>query len=119
MVSGGVVDALMSAHRTLRDDGLVLDLQPEPGDPPIEVVRGGRVIGSVPHDETWCTGQILRTRAAGGACRGRLLVAERSLDYERLQHASMIDEWAEYRAAKGKHAHRAGDGHAPANGAPF
>ena len=80
MPSEGAVNALKSAHAALRPGGLVLDLQPEVGDPPVEVVRGGRVIGSTPQNESWCAEQIakaavvveelvrrLRVLMAGGA----------------------------------------------------
>lgn len=102
MLSEGVVGALKSAHAALRPGGVVLDLQPEPGDPPVEVIRAGKVIGSTSQDESWCAEQIAK---AGAVITGLVdtgwFALERTRRYEWRQHATTIDEWAAYRASKG------------------
>ena len=96
------MDVLRNAHRALRPGGVVLDLQPEPGDPSVEVVVGGRVVGAAPQDEAWYSEQILKARAAlEGLVAEGLFVVERRVGYEWLQHAGTIGEWAAYRATKG------------------
>ena len=96
------MNALKSAHAALRPGGLVLDLQPEPGDPPVEVIRGGRVVGSTPQDESWCVEQIARVRAVVDELIARgWFVVETTRRYEWRQHATTIADWAAYRASKG------------------
>jgi hypothetical protein len=79
----------------------LLDLQPEPGDPPIEVMRGGRVVGHTTQDESWCTEQIWRARAGvAELVKDGWFVVERTRHYEWRQHATTVDDWAAYRASK-------------------
>jgi hypothetical protein len=102
MLSEGVVGALKSAHGALRPGGVVLDLQPEPGDPPVEVIRGGRVVGSTPQDEAWCAEQIAKARAVlDDLVAGGWFAAERRRRYEWRQHATTVADWQAYRASKG------------------
>ena len=102
MPSEGVVNALKSAHAALRPGGVLLDLQPEPGDPPVEVVRGGRVIGSTSQDEAWCADQIPKAAAVvEQLVQGAWFAVERLRRYEWRQHATTIGDWAAYRASKG------------------
>ena len=102
MLSEGVVDALRNAHRALRPDGLLLDLQPEAGDPPVEVIRGGKVVGSTPQDEAWCAEQIAKARVVvAELIEAGWLAVERTVRYEWRQHATTVDDWAAYRASKG------------------
>jgi hypothetical protein len=102
MLSEGVVNALTSAHAALRPGGLVLDLQPEAGDPPVEVIRGGEVVGSTPQDESWCAEQIAKVHAVvDELVAGGRFVVERTRRYEWRQHATSIADWAAYRASKG------------------
>ena len=102
MLSEGVVDALRNAHRALRPGGLLLDLQPEAGDPPVEVVHRGRVVGSTPQDEAWCAEQIAKARAVVAELVGAgWFAVERTRRYEWRQHATTVEDWAAYRASKG------------------
>jgi predicted SAM-dependent methyltransferase len=102
MLSEGVVDALKNAHRALRPGGLLLDLQPEAGDPPVEVIRDGRVVGSTPQDESWCAEQIAKARAiVAELVDAGWFAVERTRRYEWRQHATTVDDWAAYRASKG------------------
>jgi hypothetical protein len=102
MPSEGVVNALKSAHAALRPGGVLLDLQPEPGDPPVEVIRGGRVVGSTLQDESWCAEQIAKVAAAvERLVEEGWFAVERVGRYEWRQHATTVDDWAAYRASKG------------------
>ena len=99
MPSEGVVNALKSAHRALRPGGVVLDLQPEPGDPPVQVLRGGVVVGSTPQDESWCAEQIAKARAVVAELTAEgWFVLERTRHYEWRQHATTVADWGAYRA---------------------
>jgi hypothetical protein len=102
MPSEGVVNALKSAHAALRSGGVVLDLQPEAGDPPVEVIRGGRVVGSTPQDESWCAEQIGRARVVvWRLVEEGWFAVSRVSRYEWRQHATTVADWAAYRDSKG------------------
>ena len=93
------MDVLKRIHRWLRAGGLVLDLQPEPEPPTVEVVEVGRSRVLLGHIDTTATdGNIHRARAAvTSLVEAGYFERECSVVFDFVSHFRGVDEWLRHR----------------------
>jgi len=96
------VDVLKRIHRWLRPGGLVLDLQPEPEPPTIEVVEvgvGRTLLGHI--DTTVLAGNIHRARATvTSLVEAGYFERDGSEMFDFRSHSTYVDEWLRHRKAR-------------------
>ena len=96
------MDVLKRIHRWLRTDGLVLDLQPEPEPPRVEVVEVGDsrvLLGHI--DTSVVVGNIHRARAAvTSLVEAGYFEQECSVVFDFVSHFRGVDEWLRHRQAR-------------------
>ena len=100
MPSEGVVDALRKVHRSLRPDGLLLDVHPQPQPSSIEVRTGA---GTTDLGQLEYSPGFIRTISnADGALasleRAGTFRNEREVEFMLLRHFESLAEWREYMA---------------------
>jgi hypothetical protein len=97
-----VVHALRRIHRSLRSEGILLDLHPQPERAGVEVWQGGRVdrLGHLDQEED--IQDILEARARLDLVEGDgWYVTERRRFFDLLAHFPSADDWLEYQAREG------------------
>jgi hypothetical protein len=98
----GVVHALRRIHRSLRSEGVLLDLHPQPEAAGVEVWKGGRVdrLGHVDQEDD--IRDILEARARMDQVEGDgCFVTERRKSFDLLAHFPSAEDWLEYQAREG------------------
>jgi hypothetical protein len=98
----GVVHALRRIHRSLRPEGVLLDLHPQPEPTAVEVWHEGRVdrIGLLIQEED--INDILEARARLDQVeRDGWYVTERQKPFDLLAHFPSAEDWLDYRAREG------------------
>jgi len=96
------VHALRQIHRSLRPEGVLLDLHPQPEHAGVEVWQGGRVerLGHVGQEED--IRDILEARARLDLVEGEgWYVTERRRFFDLLSHFPSAEDWLEYQAREG------------------
>ena len=93
---------LRQIHKTLRPDGLLLDIHPQPEDPRVEIERDGQSVRIGTIDWTQDKKEIrdARKRLQAIQREGLFRIERRRLFDLRAYHES-VDAWLEYRADKG------------------
>jgi hypothetical protein len=97
-----VVHALRRIHRSLRPEGVLLDIHPQPEHAGLEVWQGGRVerLGHVDQEED--IEDILEARARLDLVEGEGWYAtERRRFFDLLSHFPSPEDWLEYQAREG------------------
>jgi hypothetical protein len=97
-----VVHALRRIHRSLRSEGVLLDLHPQPEGAGVEVWQGGRVdrLGHLDQEED--IQDILEARARLDLVEGDgWYVTERRRTFDLLAHFPSAEDWLEYQAREG------------------
>jgi hypothetical protein len=97
-----VVHALRRIHRSLRSEGALLDLHPQPERAGVEVWQGGRVdrLGHLDQEED--IQDILEARARLDSVEGDgWYVTERRRFFDLLAHFPSAENWLEYQAREG------------------
>jgi hypothetical protein len=97
-----VVHALRRIHRSLRSEGVLLDLHPQPEEAGVEVWQGGRVdrLGHLDQEED--IQDILDARARLDSVEGDgWYVTERRRTFDLLAHFPSAEDWLEYQAREG------------------
>jgi hypothetical protein len=98
----GVVHALRRIHRSLRSEGVLLDLHPQPERAGVEVWQEGRVdrLGHLDQEED--IQDILEARARLDSVEGDgWYVTERRRFFDLLAHFPSADDWVAYQAREG------------------
>ncbi|MFN2487228.1 MAG: hypothetical protein ABR609_11595 [Acidimicrobiia bacterium] len=94
--------ALRRIHRSLRPEGVLLDLHPQPEHAGVEVWQGGRVerLGHVGQEED--IRDIVEARARLDLVEGdHWYVTERRKFFDLLSHFPSAEDWLEYQAREG------------------
>ena len=94
--------ALRRIHRSLRPEGVLLDLHPQPQQAEAEVWQGGRVerLGHVGEEED--IRDILEARARLDVVEGDgWYVTERQVFFDLLSHFPSAEDWLAYQAREG------------------
>ena len=94
--------ALRQIHRSLRPEGVLLDIHPQPEHAGVEVWQGGRVerLGHVGQEED--IRDILEARARLDLVEGEgWYVTERRRFFDLLSHFPSAEDWLEYQAREG------------------
>lgn len=94
--------ALRRIHRSLRPEGVLLDLHPQPESAGVEVWQGDRVdrLGQVDQEED--IREILEARARLDLVEGEgWYVTERRRFFDLLAHFPSAEDWLEYQAREG------------------
>jgi hypothetical protein len=97
-----VVHALRRIHRSLRSEGILLDLHPQPERAGVEVWQGGRVdrLGHLDQEED--IQDILEARARLDLVEGDgWYITERRRFFDLLAHFPSAEDWLEYQAREG------------------
>jgi hypothetical protein len=97
-----VVHALRRIHRSLRPEGVLLDLHPQPERAGVEVWQRGRVdrLGHLDQEED--IREILEARARLDSVEGDgWYVTERRRFFDLLAHFPSAEDWLEYQAREG------------------
>jgi hypothetical protein len=97
-----VVHALRQIHRSLRSEGILLDLHPQPERAGVEVWQGGRVdrLGHLDQEED--IQDILDARARLDRVEGDgWYITERRRFFDLLAHFPGAEDWLEYQAREG------------------
>lgn len=99
----GVVRALERIHRSLRPDGLLLDVHPQPQKILIEVWQEtrSRVVATLDQEDDIRDIRLARARMRTVLGR-RLFVTERRRNFDMLQHHPSVDHWLRWRARRGR-----------------
>jgi len=96
------VHALRRIHRSLRPEGVLLDLHPQPQHAEVEVWQGGRVerLGHVGQEED--IRDILEARDRLDLVEGEgWYITERRRFFDLLSHFPSAKDWLEYQAREG------------------
>lgn len=98
----GVVHALERIHHSLRAEGVLLDVHPQPENTRVEVWQQGRVeaLGQVDDEEDIRDIRQARARLSVAERRG-WFITERRRTFEMLDHYPSVDDWLERRAWEG------------------
>ena len=93
--------ALTNIHRSIRPDGLLLDIQPEPLRPTVEVrqAQGAKAIGSLDRSDLIASIDAARGAIAEAVSQRRFR-PEAETTFEYRSHFASYDEWIAYRIAK-------------------
>lgn len=94
--------ALRRIHRSLRPEGVLLDLHPQPEHAGVEVWQGGRVerLGHVGQEED--ISDILEARARLDLVEGEgWYVTERRRFFDLLSHFPSTEDWLDYQEREG------------------
>lgn len=94
--------ALRRIHRSLRPEGVLLDLHPQPKSAGLEVWQGGRVEGFGQVDQEQDLIDILEARARLDlVLSDGWYVTEGRRFFDLLVHAPSAEDWLEYQAREG------------------
>ncbi|MGQ0849835.1 MAG: hypothetical protein ACT4OP_12125 [Actinomycetota bacterium] len=97
-----MVHALKRSHRSLRPEGVLLDLHPQPEHPGVEVWQGGRVerLGHLEQEED--VADILEARHLMDQVEDDSWYrTERRRLFDLLSHFPSAEDWLEYQAQEG------------------
>ena len=105
MPSEGVVDALRKVHRSLRGDGLLLDVHPQPRPPSIELRTGA---GTTDLGPLAYSADFIRTLShADGALvsleQDGTFRNEREVEFSFPRHFKSLSAWREYLAKEAQY----------------
>lgn len=96
--------ALKQIHQSLRPDGVLLDLHPQPDQPSIEIWQNGFIehLGHIEYDED--IADILNARACLHQVeKDGWYVTERREFFELVSHFSSVDDWQAHEWWEGYH----------------
>jgi len=96
------VHALRRIHRSLRSEGVLLDLHPQPEPAAVEVWHGGRVehLGHIDQEED--VREILEARVRLDQVEeGGWYVTQRQEFFDLIAHSPAVSDWQEYQAREG------------------
>jgi hypothetical protein len=98
----GVVHALEKIHHSLRAEGVMLDIHPQPENTRVEVWQEGRIESLGPIDDKEDIRDIRQARARLSVVerRGRF-ITERRRTFDLLEHYPTVEDWLERRASEG------------------
>jgi hypothetical protein len=103
MALEGVVHALETIHHSLRADGVMLDIHPQPKNIRMEVWQEGRVESLGPLDNEDDIRDIRQARARLSLVeRQGLFITERRKTFDLLEHYPTVEDWLERRAWEGE-----------------
>ena len=97
-----MVHALRRIHRSLRSEGVLLDLHPQPEHPGVEVWQGGRVerLGHLEQEDD--VTDILEARQLLDQVEGDgWYRTERQKSFDLLSHFPSAEDWLQYQAQEG------------------
>jgi len=96
------VHGLKTIHRSLRVEGVLLDIHPQPENIRIEVWQQGRIESLGPIDAEDDIRDIRRARARLSLVeRGGWFITERRKIFDLLEHYPTVEDWLERRAWEG------------------
>ena len=105
MPAEGVVDALRNVHRSLRPDGLLLDVHPQPQPSLIEVLTGTHTadLGQLEYSPSFIRTMSNADEALASLDRDGTFRNEREEEFLLRHHFESLAEWQDYMAKEAQY----------------